>query len=107
MPRLGACQRAHVRVCGGCVGGVLAQLHIVENGVVSKWVAGKRGTTIAHSGPTVATLRVHVQSAAGLAAADSNGFSDPYVKVSGAGQTATTRTVSRSLDPVWSAQEAD
>lgn len=47
-------------------------------------------------------LRVHVQRAAGLKAADRNGKSDPYVKVRVAGQARRqTRVIKATLEPVW------
>ena len=47
------------------------------------------------------TLRVHLHGATGLRAADKNGLSDPYVKLSAAGQSVQSKILSRTLDPIW------
>lgn len=74
------------------------QLHVIESGFVSK-VVTTRGVSSADA--LVVTLRVHLLSATGLRPADKNGLSDPYVKLSAAGQSVQSRIVSRTLDPVW------
>ena len=47
------------------------------------------------------TLRVHLQRASDLKAADRNGFSDPYVKLSLAGQSHKSKTIKKTLNPQW------
>ena len=47
------------------------------------------------------TLRVHLQHASGLKSADRNGLSDPYAKLSLAGQQHKSKTVKRTLSPTW------
>ena len=47
------------------------------------------------------TLRVHLQQGTGLKAADRNGFSDPYVKLSLAGQQHKSKTIKKTLNPKW------
>ena len=46
-------------------------------------------------------LQVHLLSASGLPAADSNGTSDPYTKLVLAGQTYKSRVIKKSLSPSW------
>ena len=45
--------------------------------------------------------QVHLQRADGLRAADSNGKSDPYAKVSVGKHKGQTKVVPKSLDPRW------
>lgn len=47
------------------------------------------------------TLRVHLQRASDLKAADRNGYSDPYVKLSLAGQSHKSKTIKKTLNPQW------
>eukprot|EP00966_Prymnesium_polylepis_P218038 5046352-Prymnesium_polylepis.1 len=47
------------------------------------------------------TLRVTVVKAEGLLAADSNGFSDPFVKVYVRGKKRTTKVIYKTLNPEW------
>ena len=42
-----------------------------------------------------------LQRGSGLLAADANGLSDPYVKLSLRGERRKSRVVRRSLEPVW------
>ena len=46
-------------------------------------------------------LRVRLSHALGLKSADSNGFSDPYVKLTIAKEKRTSKIVYKTLDPVW------
>ena len=46
-------------------------------------------------------LRVKLSYAVGLKSADSNGYSDPYVKLSLGKQTFKSSTVKKSLNPRW------
>ena len=55
---------------------------------------------IAPAGP-MGTLRVHVQRATNLKAADRNGLSDPYVVLSVAAQTHRSATIRSTLNPEW------
>ena len=50
---------------------------------------------------TKGTLRVHMRFANNLMAADRNGKSDPYVKVTAGGKTLKTKVIKESLDPEW------
>ena len=47
------------------------------------------------------TLHVQLSHASGLKAADANGKSDPYVKLTLAGTTKQSKTIKKTLDPVW------
>lgn len=49
----------------------------------------------------VGTLHVHVSSAANLKAGDNDGLSDPYVKLSLNGEHRKSRTIKKTLHPVW------
>lgn len=49
----------------------------------------------------VGTVRVTLKRAYGLKAADSNGKSDPYVKVVHGAKTKKTKIIYKELDPVW------
>ena len=67
---------------------------------VSQDVGRPGGTPVGEDAPGV--LRVFLKSASGLRAADLMGKSDPYVKLSMAGeQTQQSRAVKQNLDPVW------
>lgn len=46
-------------------------------------------------------LKLHLKRGVGLMAADLNGKSDPYVKVSAGGQTTRTRIMKATLNPEW------
>ncbi|CAO2602228.1 Fer-1-like protein 6, partial [Lemmus lemmus] len=46
-------------------------------------------------------LRAHMYQARGLIAADSNGLSDPFAKVTFLSQCQTTKVISQSLSPTW------
>ena len=46
-------------------------------------------------------IQVHVYQARHLVAADDNGASDPYVRVSYMGETRVSSVVQRSLNPCW------
>ena len=46
-------------------------------------------------------LHVHLVGATGLKAADRNGKSDPFAKLSLAGQRAKSKTIMATLDPQW------
>ena len=50
---------------------------------------------------TKGVLRVHLKGARNLMAADKNGLSDPYVKVSSARVTRTSKTINKTLNPDW------
>lgn len=47
------------------------------------------------------TLRVHLRHATGLKSADRNGLSDPYAKLSLAGQQHRSKTLKKTLSPTW------
>ena len=47
------------------------------------------------------TLRVMLQHASGLKAMDRNGSSDPYAKLTLRGETRTSKTVKKTLNPRW------
>lgn len=47
------------------------------------------------------TLQIHLQRARGLISADRNGLSDPYAKLSLAGQSHTSKTIRNTLNPDW------
>jgi len=47
------------------------------------------------------TLFVRLAKATGLKAMDSNGFSDPYAKLSLCGTVHKSKTIKKTLDPVW------
>ena len=47
------------------------------------------------------TLHVHLMRANGLKSMDRNGKSDPYVKLTLAGTTHKSKTIKKTLDPVW------
>ena len=47
------------------------------------------------------SVRVHLSRANGLRAADSDGLSDPYIKLSLGGCTETSAVVKKTLDPVF------
>ena len=49
----------------------------------------------------VGGLRVTVESATGLKAADSNGLSDPYATLVCQGKRYRTRTIKKTLSPEW------
>lgn len=53
------------------------------------------------SGPSRGVLKVTMKSAHGLAAADLEGTSDPYVVVESAGLRRKTEVVYKTLDPTW------
>ena len=55
----------------------------------------------ARPGSARGVLRLHLQRGAGLKAADRNGKSDPYVVATVGRQQRRSRTVKRTLDPVW------
>ena len=74
------------------------QLHVIEAGFVSKVVTGRAAALAEH---LVVTLRVHLHGATGLRGADKNGLSDPYVRLSAAGQSVQSKTLSRTLEPIW------
>ncbi|EDM16216.1 rCG59426 [Rattus norvegicus] len=46
-------------------------------------------------------LRAHMYQARGLIAADSNGLSDPFAKVTFLSQCQTTKVISQTLSPTW------
>nr|XP_013005415.1 fer-1-like protein 6 isoform X2 [Cavia porcellus] len=46
-------------------------------------------------------LRAHMYQARGLIAADSNGLSDPFAKVTFLSQCQTTKIISQTLSPTW------
>jgi Ca2+-dependent lipid-binding protein len=46
-------------------------------------------------------LTVHLAGAEGLAAADKNGLSDPYVKLSVGASRHKSKTISKTLNPTW------
>ncbi|KAF9937275.1 hypothetical protein BGZ65_001612, partial [Modicella reniformis] len=48
-------------------------------------------------------VRIHVLQARGLAVKDSNGMSDPYVKIRIGGHSFTTQYIPKTLNPVWDA----
>lgn len=50
------------------------------------------------------TLYVQLLRAKGLLAADSNGFSDPYAKLSLGEQKQRSRTIRKTLNPVWNSE---
>ena len=53
-----------------------------------------------------ASIEVRVLRASGLAAADANGFSDPYAKISiGKQYVGQTEVLHKTLDPVWSREQ--
>ena len=47
------------------------------------------------------TLRVHLSHATDLKSMDSNGFSDPYVKLTLKGTTHKSKTMKKTLNPKW------
>ena len=47
------------------------------------------------------TVQIEVISATGIPAADLNGKSDPYVVVKFGPRTLKTRSISKTLNPVW------
>ncbi|KAK2501375.1 hypothetical protein MC885_007462 [Smutsia gigantea] len=49
----------------------------------------------------VCQLRAHLYQARGLIAADSNGLSDPFAKVSFLSHCQTTKVISQTLSPTW------
>ena len=51
--------------------------------------------------PYVRAHSSHISPLKGLVSADVNGLSDPYVSVSLAGVTATTRVVEKTLNPIF------
>ena len=53
------------------------------------------------AGPAVGVLKVTLQSARGLIAADIEGTSDPYVVVECGGQKKKSATIEKTLDPDW------
>ena len=53
------------------------------------------------NGPKNGVLRVDVDLAMGLLAADLNGLSDPYVVVQTTGQQRRTRIIRKTLEPTW------
>lgn len=50
---------------------------------------------------TPGKLTVHIHSASDLRAADSNGLSDPFVRVTAGRKRLKTRVLNRTLNPVW------
>jgi len=50
------------------------------------------------------SLHVHLSHATNLKAMDSNGFSDPYVKLALRGQTHKSKTIRKTLNPRWDEQ---
>ncbi|KAL1515824.1 hypothetical protein AB1Y20_002440 [Prymnesium parvum] len=47
------------------------------------------------------TLQVHLSHATNLKSMDRNGFSDPYVKISLHGTMHKSRTIKKTLNPIW------
>jgi C2 domain/Leucine rich repeat/Leucine Rich repeats (2 copies) len=52
----------------------------------------------------MAAITVHCVRARNLAAADSNGFSDPYVILKSGAQKKKSKTIKKTLDPEWNEQ---
>ena len=50
---------------------------------------------------SVGTLHVYLDRATGLRSMDSNGLSDPYVKLTVNGVTIKSKTIKKTLDPRW------
>lgn len=49
--------------------------------------------------PVTGTLRLFLSHAVGLRAKDSNGYSDPYIKLSLASHRAKSKTIKKTLNP--------
>jgi hypothetical protein len=61
------------------------------------WVAPKAR----ERGPPIGVLKVFIQTAYGIAAADLNGMSDPYVVVQSGGKKQKTTVINDTLQPKW------
>uniref|UniRef100_A0A8C6QVT3 Fer-1 like family member 6 n=1 Tax=Nannospalax galili TaxID=1026970 RepID=A0A8C6QVT3_NANGA len=58
-------------------------------------------STLLYQAQHVFQLRAHMYQARGLIAADSNGLSDPFAKVTFLSQCQTTKVISQTLSPTW------
>lgn len=70
---------------------------------VSSKVAGaiQPPTNLLYQDRHVFQLRAHMYQARGLIAADSNGLSDPFAKVTFLSHCQTTKVISQTLSPTW------
>ena len=83
----------------------IAATHVVVVGADSAYgtdaPAISTGIAAAPATALHGTVHVYVSHATGLKSVDRNGVSDPYVRLALCGQTARTRTIKKSLNPVW------
>ena len=72
---------------------------MLESATYAELLAPEEMPVVVAKGPGI--LRVTLKHAAGLLAKDSNGKSDPYVKVLSGGGEKKTKVKKRTLDPEW------
>ena len=72
---------------------------VLESATYAELLAPEEMPVVVAKGPGI--LRVTLKHAAGLLAKDSNGKSDPYVKVLSGGGEKKTKVKKRTLDPEW------
>ena len=70
--------------------------------LISQCCSARLGTdTVGHSDEERGVLRVRLEGASGLLAADSNGLSDPFAEVSVGWNKVASSVVEKSLNPKW------